>query len=141
MKVKKTTLLLLAGIVWMFAGFNILKIGISAYTPYLTPIHIVISMLIFFIFWGMIFSKLVTKHTERILTYEQEHQFFLNFFDMKSFCIMAIMMIAGISLRAFELWPQSWIAVFYSGLGAALFLAGVYFTYHYGKTWLSKEER
>ncbi len=30
--VKKRTLLFIAGIVWMFAGFNVIKIGIEAYS-------------------------------------------------------------------------------------------------------------
>jgi len=34
MKVKRTTLLLLACLVWSAAGFNILRIGLSAYPPY-----------------------------------------------------------------------------------------------------------
>ena len=34
MKVENKTLLLIAGIVWSIAGFNILKIGIGAYGPY-----------------------------------------------------------------------------------------------------------
>ena len=32
MKVKKRTLLLLASIVWLIAGFNIIRIGILSYT-------------------------------------------------------------------------------------------------------------
>ena len=34
MKVKRTTLLLLACLVWSAAGFNILRIGLSAYPPH-----------------------------------------------------------------------------------------------------------
>ena len=60
-----------------------------------------------------------------------EMQFFLKFFDVKSFCIMAFMMTFGIGLRASHLCPVVFIAVFYSGLGAALLLAGIAFTYHY----------
>ena len=46
---------------------------------------------------------------------------------------MAIMMSGGIGLRVSGLAPERFIAVFYSGLGAALLLAGVLFGYHYGK--------
>ncbi len=35
MKVKKRTLLLIACLVWGIAGFNILRIGILAYRPYI----------------------------------------------------------------------------------------------------------
>lgn len=34
MKVKRNTLLLLACLVWSAAGFNILRIGLSAYPAY-----------------------------------------------------------------------------------------------------------
>ena len=36
MKVKKRTLLLLASIVWLIAGFNIIRIGILSYTGHVT---------------------------------------------------------------------------------------------------------
>lgn len=131
MKVKKSNLLLIAGVVWTLAGFNILKIGVQAYAGYGSTINFLLSAIVFLIFWMMIFSKLVTKHTARILRYEEEMQYFFKFFDRKSFLIMAVMMSGGIALRVFRLWPLSWIAVFYSGLGAALLLAGFYFTYHF----------
>lgn len=73
------------------------------------------------------------KHTERIGSYEEEHQFFLNFFDVKAFIIMAFMMTFGISIRALNLAPERFIAVFYSGLGSSLFLAGILFGYNFCK--------
>lgn len=82
MKVENKTLLLIAGIVWSIAGFNILKIGIGAYGPYVTILHLVCSAAIFAFFWGMIFNRLVKKHTKRIEEYEQK-QYFWHFFDLK----------------------------------------------------------
>lgn len=131
MKVKNRNLLLIAAIVWSIAGFNILRIGVIAYKEYWAVLNLAISFLIFTIFWFKVFKKLVIKHTERIIGYEDERTFFLKFFDVKSFIIMAVMMTVGISLRAFNLWPDLWIAVFYLGLGAALFLAGILFMYNY----------
>ena len=71
------------------------------------------------------------KHTQRILDYEDEKQYFFNFFDGKSFLIMAVMMTGGIYLRVSGLGPEHFIAVFYSGLGAALLLAGILFGKNY----------
>ena len=48
-----------------------------------------------------------------------------------SFAIMAAMMSGGIGLRASGLAPQVFIAVFYTGLGAALLLAGLMFGLRY----------
>lgn len=131
MKIKKHNLLLLAGIVWFAAGFNILRIGIISYQNYVTAVNLLLSAVVFALFWFLIFSRLVRRHTDRIIHYEEEMQFFLKFFDRKSFGIMAFMMTAGISLRTFHLWPTLCIAVFYSGLGAALALAGLSFTGNY----------
>ncbi|MGX7107953.1 hypothetical protein [Facklamia miroungae] len=131
MKVKNRTLLLIAAIVWGIAGFNILRIGIVAYSGYWTLINLLISLVIFSLFWFMVFKNLVVKHTKRIVSYREEKTFFLKFFDVKSFIIMAVMMTLGISIRSFNLWPLHWIAVFYLGLGAALFLAGLLFLWNY----------
>ena len=54
-------------------------------------------------------------------------EMFLRFFDGKSFAIMAGMMSGGILLRRIPAVPTQFIAVFYSGLGAALLLAGILF--------------
>lgn len=126
MKVKKEYLLLLACLVWMAAGSNIVRIGFQIYPKYLTIFNIFLSALVFFSFQFLIFGKLVKKHTKRILGYK-EKQCFVKFFDRKSFVIMMLMMSGGIYLRTLKSVPESFIAVFYSGLGIALFLSGVLF--------------
>lgn len=131
MKVKKRTLLILASIVWLIAGFNIVRIGILSYTGHVTVVNILLSALVFAVFWSMVFYKLVIRHTDRIQNYEDELQFFWHFFDKKSFLIMAFMMTFGIGLRASHFAPDVFIAVFYSGLGMALFLAGILFGVRY----------
>lgn len=133
MKVKRNTLLLLACLVWSAAGFNILRIGLIAYPAYLTVLNYLLSVLVFVVFQIFIFGKLVKKHTARISAYQEERQFFLKFFDGKAFVIMAVMMTGGIGLRASGLAPERFIAVFYTGLGASLLLAGLLFGRNYGK--------
>ena len=131
MKVKKKTLLLIACLVWTIAGFNILRIGILAYQPYLSIINLFLSVAVFAVFQHFIFGRLVQKHTKRIISYTEDSQFFLKFFDMKAFIIMAVMITGGIYLRTSGLAPEHFIAVFYSGLGASLFLAGILFGKNY----------
>lgn len=131
MKVKKEKLLLIAGIVWMIAGFNILNIGFQSYVHYVNLVNVVISILIFLAFWFMVFSKLVIKHKARIYKYKERLQFILNFFDKKSYIIMIVMMSGGITIRMLHLLPEEVIAVFYSGLGCAIFISGIRFTYHF----------
>ncbi|MCI8483061.1 MAG: hypothetical protein HFH41_01830 [Lachnospiraceae bacterium] len=137
MKVKRNTLLLLACLVWSAAGFNILRIGLLAYPAYLTTLNCLLSALVFSVFQKFIFGKLVKKHTARINVYSEERLFFLKFFDKKAFIIMAVMMTGGIGLRAGKLAPEEFIAVFYTGLGASLLLAGLLFGRNYVRAVLS----
>lgn len=127
MKVKKKYLLLIACLVWSIAGGNILAIGLGEYSPYVKVVNILMSAAVFAVFQIFVFGKLVKKHTKRIREYIEEHQYFFRFFDRKSFLIMAIMMSGGIWLRTSGVAPARFIAVFYSGLGLSLLLAGIMF--------------
>lgn len=124
--VKKRTLLLLAAFVWLAAGVNIMRIGATAYVGHLSIIAALGSVVVFVLFWRM-FRRLVGKHTGRIRAFESERQYFWRFFDARSFIIMAVMMTGGISIRTLHLAPDAFIAVFYTGLGTALALAGLAF--------------
>lgn len=138
MKVKKQNLLLLAGIVWMIAGFNVLRIGLETYAEHRMIINYAITLMVFLVFWFMVFHKLTIKHTKRIHEFEEELQLFYKFFDLKSFLIMVFMISFGIIIRKFRLLPERFIAVFYTGLGAALFMAGVLFTWNWIKIFKKK---
>lgn len=81
----------------------------------------------------MVFNRLVNKHTARIKAYQEEKRYFWNFFDLKSFIIMAIMMTGGILIRKYQLLDMNFIAFFYTGLGGALSLAGAKFMLNYIK--------
>lgn len=132
-KTHKNNLLLIAGIVWGFAGFNILKIGITTYQNYFNWWRLLISFAIFAAFQLFVFGKMVKKHTTRITQYEADRQYFYKFFDVKGFMIMIFMMTFGIVLRKSNICPDVFIAVFYSGLGASLFTAGILFIVNYIK--------
>ena len=133
MKVKRNTLLLLACRVWGAAGFNILRIGLAAYPAYRSALNFLLSILVFSVFQIFIFGRLVKKHSARIGAYLEERHFFWKFFDGKSFAIMAVMMTGGIGLRSSGLAPERFIAVFYTGLGASLLLAGLLFGRNFGR--------
>ena len=132
MKIKKRNLLLLAASVWMIAGFNILRIGIETYAAYKSVINFILSLLIFLFFWFMIFLQTDCKaHRPYSELSGRATVFSLTFLDLKSFLIMAFMITFGITIRTFHLLPDRFIAVFYTGLGAALFLAGITFGRNY----------
>ncbi|MGN0774147.1 MAG: hypothetical protein ACI4MP_10225 [Candidatus Ventricola sp.] len=125
---KKRTLLAVAGCVWLLAGLNVARLGVLSYArlPQIGAVHVLLSAAVFAAF-GLMFFKMSIKHTGRIKGYEEEFRPVWHFFDLKAYVIMAVMMGGGIWLRASGLAPEVFIAVFYTGLGCALALAGVLF--------------
>lgn len=126
--VKKRTLLAVAGCVWLIAGGNVARLGILSYMGlvHIRAIHILLSVAVFCAF-GLMFFKMSLKHTKRIKGYGEAFRPIWHFFDLKSYIIMAVMMGGGIWLSASGLVPDVFIAVFYTGLGCALELAGILF--------------
>jgi hypothetical protein len=133
-KVPTRHLLLIAGTVWCIAGINIINLGVTSYfkeAGWLFWVLIIATTVIFTLFHVLIFSKMVSKHSDRIIESTEEHTHFWKFFDKRSYIIMACMMTGGIGLRASGLVPDWFIAFFYTGLGAALLVAGVSFFLRY----------
>ena len=128
--VKKRSLLLIAGIVWMIAGFNVARLGVISYLRIERNWYLYLMSLFVFLLFGFMFFQMSKKHTNRILGYEAYRPFW-HFFDFKAYVIMTCMMSGGIGFRAAGIFPEKFIAFFYSGLGLALALAGVMFTKNY----------
>lgn len=128
--VKKRTLLAIAGFIWLIAGFNVARLGVLAYKELeaITLIHGLLSILVFSAF-GFMFYRMSHKHSRRINGFKEKTRPLWHFFDLKAYIIMAFMMGGGIWLRGSGLAPVVFIAVFYTGLGAALAMAGLSFGY------------
>ncbi|MCQ2521684.1 MAG: hypothetical protein MJ105_04845 [Lachnospiraceae bacterium] len=126
-EVPKRALLIIAGIIWMIAGFNVVRLGILSYRLIEIAWYLPVFSVIIFALFGLMFYKMTQKHSKRIMSYEEVYRPFWNFFDVKSYIIMAVMMGGGIGLRNAGVFPDIFVAFFYTGLGCALFLAGVRF--------------
>ena len=128
--VRKRTLLLIAGIVWMIAGFNVARLGVMSYLNIERRWYLYLLSGLVFLLFGSMFFRMSQKHTKRILGYE-DYRPFWHFFDWKAYLIMTCMMSVGIGFRAAGIFPEIFVAFFYSGLGLALALAGVLFSRNY----------
>ena len=128
--VKKKNLLLIAGIVWLMAGFNVARLGVLSYSVIDRKWYLYFLSIIVFCLFGTMFFKMSKKHTKRIIGYE-EYRPFWHFFDVKAYILMTCMMSGGIGFRAAGIFPDIFVAFFYSGLGCALALAGVMFVKNY----------
>ena len=122
-------LLLIAGIVWMFAGGNILRIGVPDFIQYwqFSVWYLLGAAGVFLLFMGLIFYRLVQKHTARIMGISDNEVPFYKFFDRKSYLIMIFMITGGLLLRSSHLLPPIAIGVLYCGIGTSLIGAGVLF--------------
>ena len=132
--VNKKVLLYTAGCVWIFAGINILRIGIITW---LNDTHYWLfkigeATIVFLLFFNLVFKRLFYKHSERISRKNGKHCPF-SFFDVKGWIIMIFMIALGITIRALHLLPNSFISVFYTGLSTALIITGFLFL-RQGKT-------
>lgn len=140
--VQKRTLLAIAGCVWLLAGINVARLGILSYQcmKIIRWYHPLLSVVVFTLF-GFMFFKMSLKHTKRIQNYPESTRPFWHFFDIKTYCIMAFMMGGGIWLRSSGLVPNTFIAVFYTGLGLALALAGVIFWSMFARNFNMKKSK
>ena len=126
-EIPKRALLAVAGVIWMIAGFNVTRLGIISYGLIEKKWYLYLGTVVIFILFGMMFYRMSLKHEKRIMGYMEKYRPVWNFFDLKAYIIMAIMMGGGIGLRNAGVFPDIFVAFFYTGLGFALFLAGVCF--------------
>lgn len=130
-RVSKDILLLLAGLVWGFAGYKILSIGLPDMVKHwFMPIFfIIMAFIIYFLFTKFVFYKMFVKHRNRIMGYGNELKCIFTFFDIKGYLIMTFMITFGILLRNSRIVPPLYLGTFYSGLGLSLATASICFIY------------
>lgn len=61
--VKKRSLLLIAGIVWMIAGFNVARLGVISYLRIEQNWYLYLMSLFVFLLFGFMFFQMSKKHT------------------------------------------------------------------------------
>ncbi len=137
--IKKRGLLLIAGIVWLAAGVNILRIGVmairSSWGKGALWLDTLLPMFILLILGGFsfMFFRIVNKHEKRILGYDADKVSVFLFFDVKGYLLMSFMMGLGIVLRHGKFLPDYFFAFFYTGLGLALSISGFRFAARFFK--------
>ena len=129
-KVRTRHLLAINGLLWTAIGTKITITGVSHYlaVPYGKSLlwMIPLSVLVFAGFYRM-FTGVVRKYSERILSMEEERTSVLKTFSIKGYLIIAFMISLGISLKHIPGIPEPFFAWFYCGLGPGLLSAGIRF--------------
>ena len=133
--VRRENLLVVAGIVWIIAGLNVVNIGLRAAAELggaqlpVIALLLIGGLAVFTAFHAM-FGRIVKKNAARIRALAGEAASPLRFLDAKGYLIMVVMMGGGIGLRVAGLIPAWFVSFFYTGLGTALALTGAGFLMH-----------
>ena len=130
LKVPTLALLLVAALVWLLAGACVLNVGITtAETPW--TFDMAIGFAIVFASFLVMFLIIARRHIKRIRNYTDEMMNMFKFLDPPAYIILFVMIGIGASVRISGLVPTNIIAFFYSGLGAALITAAIFYIVTY----------
>jgi hypothetical protein len=130
-RVSKHYLLLIAALVWTFAGGMLLYRGFTINHP--LPSHwkieffgCTIAGLLFFM---LLFNRISAKHVLRIKNLPIEHPVIFSFFNLKSYLMMFLMISMGITLRKTEVVSPEYLSFMYVTMGIPLLMSSFRF-YH-----------
>lgn len=123
--IAKRYLILMASLVWFFAGGMLFFKGLFFMLKEPTNIFLklAISVALGLLFFAFMFSKIVAKHVTRILQIKHDKPCFFSFFSWKSYFMMGSMITLGILLRSFNLIPMEYLSCFYVAMGTPLLIS------------------
>ena len=126
--VSRKKLMIIAGLVWIVAGANILHIGIDCWLSVDCNFFLLLlgAVVVFLVFFICVFNKMFHKH-RLCISQKGDSNCPMGFFDAFGWIIMAFMMTMGIAIRHYGLMPLWFIAMFYTGLSSALTVTGIRF--------------
>lgn len=126
---KTKWLAFIAGIIWLIAGFNVCRIGVVSWMRVgHVSVPMAVGCLATLLLFSRMFVKMVFKNVQRIMCISADKRRVWDIMPLRSYLIMAFMIMFGVLLRSCAAVPPSFIAPFYVGLGSALLLAGAVYT-------------
>ena len=127
--VTKRVLLIVAGLVWTFAGGMLLIKGFQMLSdqPHNFWIKLIFSFMGGVLFFVLLFKKLSLKHIKRILFSEDEKPCAFSFFNWKGYLMMILMITTGITLRTTGVVSPDILSVLYIMMGIPLLSSALRF--------------
>ena len=131
-RVSKKVLLFEAASIWMFAGIMLLTRGkmMLESAQGFSVANIFSCLGIGILFYLFLFSKISSKHIQRIKSLPGERHFPYQFFNFKSYLIMLGMITMVITLRKTLIIPLEYLSLIYCTMGIPLFLSSIRFFSH-----------
>ena len=128
-RVSKRYLLLIAALVWTFAGSMLLFRGYAMTNPF--PVHWVmrfgLCIIAGLLFYRLMFDKISSKHVLRIRNLAIEQPGVFSFFNGRSYIMMFSMITLGITLRKSGIVAPEYLSLMYITMGVPLLLSSVRF--------------
>lgn len=128
-RVSKHYLLLIAALVWTFAGGMLLFRGFTFYET--LPNHWIIELIagIFagLLFFSLLFNRISLKHVFRIQNLPIEKPCLFSFFNFRSYLMMFSMITLGIILRKSGLVSTEFLSLMYITMGIPLLMSSFRF--------------
>ena len=129
-KIKTIHLLAINGLLWTAIGTKIAITGVGHYLQVVGSRALIwmvpLSILVFVAFY-MMFTGVVRKYSERILSMTEKKTSIFRTFSLKGYLVIAFMISLGIGLKHIPGIPSNFFAWFYCGLGLGLLSAGIRF--------------
>jgi len=136
-RVSKRYLLLVAALVWTFAGGMLLYRGFAINNP--LPSHWEIELLLCMaaglLFFWLLFNRISTKHVLRINNLPIERPVIFSFFNLKSYLMMFVMISLGITLRKTGVVSPEYLSFMYITMGIPLLMSSFRFYSAFFNSW------
>ncbi len=128
-KIPRTYLLLVAALVWTFAGSMLIWRGftLNQVLPVYWWVEVVLSILSGLVFFQLLFNRISKKHVQRIQSMPKEKPSVFAFFNLKSYLMMFSMIAMGITLRKTGIVKSEYLAIMYITMGIPLLMSSVRF--------------
>jgi hypothetical protein len=130
-RVPRIYLLLIAALVWTFAGGMLLVRGslFLKESPQWVFVKILGCLVGGLLFFKVMFNRISGKHVARIVNFPLERPSVFSFFNLKSYLMMAVMISGGITLRKSGIVPVEYMAIIYLTMGIPLLMSSFRFYY------------
>lgn len=139
--VPKRILLLIAALVWTFAGSMLMFKGYKMLDTASDLLWLKLAAVLAagVVFYLKVFSGLSIKHTLRILKMKEAYPCMFSFFNFRSYLIMIFMISMGITLRITGWIPFGTLSFLYLLMSVPLMLSSIrfYYTWIYHRKYIS----
>lgn len=137
--IEKRNLLVVMAAVWSIGGIILFYRGVTTifYSDNLIGLKLFIGIFFGVIFYYFMFSKIVIKHTTRLVNIENEKPCLFSFINLRSYFLMVLMISTGVFLRKSEVIPLEYLSGFYIVMGTPLLISAFrffYFRINYNQT-------